>query len=97
MLLLLGRPPQEGVCSGPRLSLHARALICGREIRIQVVESPGRHQLIPAIMVILLFDLAQKVGVAAPGCTWVVMVGGAHLSSCRCGLATSGLSGVALI
>ena len=54
----------QGLCSGPRLSLHVRALICGREIKIQVVESPGRQQLIPAVIVILLFDLTCKVGVS---------------------------------
>ena len=63
---------QEGITSGPRLSLHARAPICGREIRIQMVESPRRDQLIPAIMVILLFDLTNKVCGTKP---WDVGVG----------------------
>ena len=75
---------QDGVCSGPRLSLHARALICGRVIRLQVVESPGRHQLIPAIMVILLFDLTRKVGVATLDDIHVVVGGsGRSIFICR--------------
>lgn len=52
---------QADVPQGVRLSRHAKVLICGREVSIHMVDSPGRQQLVPAIMVIVLFDVTQKV------------------------------------
>lgn len=43
------------------LSQYAKLMICGREITIRIVDNPGRQLLVPAIMVILLFDLTQLV------------------------------------
>ena len=44
-----------------RVSHYSDVSICGKEIKIRIVESPGRHELIPALMVILMFDLTQQV------------------------------------
>ena len=43
------------------ISQYAKVPICGREISIRIIDNPGRQQLVPATMVILLFDLTQKV------------------------------------
>ena len=39
----------------------AKVAICGREINMKIIENPGRQQLVPAIMTILLFDLTRQV------------------------------------
>lgn len=52
----LESPPAVG---GARHSRYDKIKICGKEISIRIVESPGRDQLVPAIMVIMLFDLTQ--------------------------------------
>lgn len=51
-------PPSAG---GGRHSHYAKVKICGRDISMRMVDSPGRQQLVPAIMVIMLFDLTQHV------------------------------------
>ena len=56
--LLQVSPPSGG---GGRHSHYAKVNICGRDINVRVVDNPGRQQLVPAIMVILLFDLTQQV------------------------------------
>ena len=43
-----------------RPSHHAKVSICGREVNIRMVDNPGKSQLVPAMMVIVLFDLTNK-------------------------------------
>ena len=44
-----------------RLSRHAKVVICGREVNIRMVDNPGKSQLVPAMMVIVLIDLTNEV------------------------------------
>ena len=36
-------------------------VICGREVSIRMVDNPGRSQLVPAMMVVVLIDLTNEV------------------------------------
>lgn len=51
-------PPSAG---GGRHSHYAKVKICGKDVSMRIVDNPGRQQLVPAIMVIMLFDLTQQV------------------------------------
>lgn len=52
---------QLDVSGSVQLSCHAKVPICGREVNIRMVDNPGKPQLVPAMMVIVLFDLTNKV------------------------------------
>ena len=52
---------QVDASGSARLSRHAKVVICGREVNIRMVDNPGRSQLVPAMMVIVLIDLTNEV------------------------------------
>ena len=51
-------------------SRYSKVMICGRDISIRIVDNPGRQHLVPAIMIILLFDLTQLVHAHAFTCMY---------------------------
>ena len=63
MLFDCATPLQQDASGSARLSRHAKVVICGREVSIRMVDNPGKSQLIPAMMVIVLLDLTNKVHV----------------------------------
>jgi hypothetical protein len=60
--------PQQDASGSARLSRHAKVVICGREVSIRMVDNPGKSQLIPAMMVVVLLDLTNKVHVHVHAC-----------------------------
>ena len=60
---------QQDASGSARLSRHAKVVICGREVNIRMVDNPGKSQLVPAMMVIVLLDLTNKVHAHAGSCS----------------------------
>ena len=65
---------QQDASGSARLSRHAKVVICGRQVSIRMVDNPGKSQLIPAMMVIILLDLTNKVHVHVQGAAQTAVV-----------------------